>query len=83
MHSPDAMEHAVAEERIFSEFFQNIKSQMRSASIADPQRWDAREKTLRDALQAAKEAVHEALCDDFNTPKVIVALRQLVSAVNK
>ena len=34
-------------------------------------------------LAQARENVHEALCDDFNTPKVIVEINELVSHMNR
>ena len=81
--SEETMEQALIADRIFSEFFQNLKSQIRAASIHAPQRWDAKEKELRNTLMDIENDVHKAFCDDLNTPAVLHSLRRLVTAVNK
>ncbi len=41
------------------------------------------EKFLFERLIKVQESVHEAFCDDFNTPLVIEEIFQLMSLVNK
>ncbi len=44
---------------------------------------DIDEKLVFDRLTQAQEHVHEALCDDFNTSRVIEEIFELISLVNK
>lgn len=47
------------------------------------QRWDTTlDRDLCDKLLSAQNKVHEALCDNFDTPTAVTTLQQLVSDVN-
>lgn len=65
---------------MYKSFFLNVKAALRSA--ADEAKWEEGEAKLARELEACKKAVHDALCDDFDTPAVFKALQGLVNAVN-
>jgi cysteinyl-tRNA synthetase len=76
-YSPAQMESAAAEERLFLEFFDNVKAVLRSLPPTSNQHWAARDRRFAEALSAAKEAVRAALADDFNTPGAMETLAAL------
>eukprot|EP00744_Colponema_vietnamica_P004930 GILI01007292.1.p1 GENE.GILI01007292.1~~GILI01007292.1.p1 ORF type:complete len:695 (-),score=255.22 GILI01007292.1:212-2137(-) len=81
--SDESMEEAAIKERQFAEFFLNVKTTLREAGGDNSeQQWTQREKDLNALLEDKKAAVHQHLCDNFNTPQVIVELGALVSAAN-
>mmetsp|Transcript_2672 Transcript_2672/g.5565 ORF Transcript_2672/g.5565 Transcript_2672/m.5565 type:complete len:648 (-) Transcript_2672:41-1984(-) len=79
-YGDDTMAHACDMETMFKSFFLNVKAALRSS--ADETRWQDVEAKLARDLEACKKAVHDALCDDFDTPQVFKALQGLVNAVN-
>ena len=48
-----------------------------------PQKWNAKDRDLANLLEQQQALVHEALCDNFDTPKAVKELFELVKAVNK
>ena len=82
-YSDGAMEEACAKEKLFDDFFQNVKATLRSQSPDAAERWDAREIALNAALMKAREDVYSSLCDDFDTEGAMSALETLVRAYNK
>lgn len=46
------------------------------------QKWDVQDRALYDLWSAIQKVVHDAFCDNFNTPLVMTKLQELVSAVN-
>jgi len=46
------------------------------------QKWHQREKELHAALQQAQDVVHAALLDNFDTPKALATLFELVKTTN-
>jgi len=83
--SESALEAAVAEVKRFDTFFQNMKTHFRKPeeALRASQRWDSYETDLFRAHQQAAAAVHAALCDNFDTPRAIAALRELIGHTNK
>eukprot|EP00667_Euglena_gracilis_P003432 EG_transcript_3436 len=77
-----ALEEAREEVKRFDLFFQNMKNLGRNAdpSLRAAQGWGAPEKVLYQTYQETVGAVHAALCDNFNTPIAIAALRQLMGS---
>lgn len=57
-YSDGAMEEARAKEKLFVEFFHNVKANLRHVSIQQPQRWDDAEVQLNAQLDAARTSVH-------------------------
>ncbi|CAM9579252.1 unnamed protein product [Scytosiphon promiscuus] len=82
-YGDDAMSGALAAEKIFSEFFHNVKAALRRTTARDPARMKDPELTLMSRLAGAKREVRKTLCDDFDTPGAVGALQELVKAVNK
>ena len=82
-YSEAVMEIVAGVERPFDEFFQNVKVALRSLAVDGRAKWAARELAFAGALEAAKAAVHAALCDDIDTPSALEALRSVVKDCNK
>eukprot|EP01055_Gregarina_sp_Pseudo9_P005958 Gregarina_sp_Pseudo_9__5957@NODE_968_length_2021_cov_13_870838_g908_i0_p1_GENE_NODE_968_length_2021_cov_13_870838_g908_i0NODE_968_length_2021_cov_13_870838_g908_i0_p1_ORF_typecomplete_len650_score166_30tRNAsynt_1e/PF01406_19/5_2e128tRNAsynt_1e/PF01406_19/7_4e02tRNAsynt_1g/PF09334_11/0_0042tRNAsynt_1g/PF09334_11/2_5e05tRNAsynt_1/PF00133_22/2_9tRNAsynt_1/PF00133_22/2_2e08DALR_2/PF09190_11/5_5e08DALR_2/PF09190_11/8_9e03tRNAsynt_1f/PF01921_18/4_4e02tRNAsynt_1f/PF01921_18/0_005tRNAsynt_1d/PF00750_19/ len=70
-----------------------LKSEEGYASAADidfakltglnqPQQWEGLEKDLMKEFEAVQRDVHEALCDNFNTPLAMDKLMALITAIN-
>lgn len=57
-YSDGAMEEARAKEKLFAEFFHNVKATLRQLSIDQSQRWDDAEVQLNTQLDAARTFVH-------------------------
>ena len=77
------MTQAVNIEKIFSEYFHNVKAVLRRLGISGSQHLGTREHALITHLEAAKASVHSALMDDFDTPRAITALLELIRESNK
>ena len=74
---------AVAKEAQFTMFFRNVKALTRNSTIKDTnQAWNEKDFELSETLQKKKEAVREALCDSFDTPRAVNELSNLVVATN-
>eukprot|EP01056_Protomagalhaensia_sp_Gyna25_P000642 Protomagalhaensia_sp_Gyna_25__641@NODE_12_length_8628_cov_38_763069_g8_i0_p1_GENE_NODE_12_length_8628_cov_38_763069_g8_i0NODE_12_length_8628_cov_38_763069_g8_i0_p1_ORF_typecomplete_len640_score156_37tRNAsynt_1e/PF01406_19/1_5e128tRNAsynt_1e/PF01406_19/1_1e02tRNAsynt_1g/PF09334_11/1_8e05tRNAsynt_1g/PF09334_11/4_2e05tRNAsynt_1/PF00133_22/0_24tRNAsynt_1/PF00133_22/4_8e08DALR_2/PF09190_11/4_3e08DALR_2/PF09190_11/1_1e04tRNAsynt_1f/PF01921_18/18tRNAsynt_1f/PF01921_18/0_0016tRNAsynt_1d/PF00750_19/0_71t len=54
----------------------------RLTGLNQPQKWLELEKKLHQEFAAVQRDVHEALCDNFNTPLAMDRLLNLVTAVN-
>lgn len=57
-YSDGAMEEARAKEKLFAEFFHNVKATLRQLTADQPQRWDDAEVQLNAQLDAARTSVH-------------------------
>lgn len=67
----------------FDQFFHNIKAILRQCNIKDTdQAWKKEDRELHELLDDKMQSVHEALCDNFDTPKAINELFILVKATN-
>jgi len=66
----------------YAEFFLNVRAQLRSNPITKTQIWLDKEFELNKVFAEKKEAIHQALCNNFDTPTVISQLEQLISATN-
>lgn len=81
-YGDNTMAHAVERERLFSNFFGNVRVVLRGVPLTRPQSWDDRAKDLEREILRVKTAVDAALRDDFDTPEVMAALADLVKSVN-
>lgn len=81
-YGDNTMSHAIAIEKIFTEFFHNVKAVLREGKITDVQKWDSHARGLQMAIENATTAVDDALKDDFDTPVCMTALADLVKATN-
>jgi cysteinyl-tRNA synthetase len=82
-YGDDTMTQAVSIERIFSEFFHNVKAVLRRLGISGPQHVGALEANLLLVSEATKEGVRAALLDDFDTPRAINHLLELLRESNR
>lgn len=57
-YSDGAMEEARAKEKLFAEFFQNVKAALRTLSSDQTQRWDDEEVRLNSQLDKTRTDVH-------------------------
>jgi cysteinyl-tRNA synthetase len=82
-YGDNTMSNALVLEKTFIEFFHLVKGTLRSSTPLDSLKYGEEEWTLSAALESAKSAVTGALCDDFDTPSAMKALRELIKATNK
>jgi len=81
-YGDSTMSHSLITEKLFVEFFHNVKAVLREGSIINVQRWDESARLLQNTLSDIKARVDAALRDDFDTPASISALSDLVKASN-
>lgn len=82
-YGDSTMTQAISIERIFSEYFHNVKAVLRRLGLKQSQYVGEREGVLMTALEVAKGAVRSALLDDFDTPRAITHLMELMKECNK
>ena len=82
-YGDNTMTESVNIEKIFSEYFHNVKAMLRRLGTDGGQYVGLREKDLLNLLTAAKKAVFDALMDDFDTPVAVSALVTLVRDCNR
>ncbi|KAF5287145.1 hypothetical protein FQR65_LT12331 [Abscondita terminalis] len=85
-YSQNTMECAIQYEKLFNEFFLNVKDITRSITQNTTNntflKWNARELELYQKFSESKVNVHMALCDNIDTRTSLEALRELVTASN-
>jgi len=90
-YSDQTVEDAKSKESLFRNFFGNIKDLLARKAADGRPSWLAMEvglpngdadRNLVRALFQAQQAVHERLCDNFDTPGAMLALCDLVKATN-
>jgi len=83
-YSPEeSFPEAIKKEEQFAEFFKNVKATLRQCNLNDTsQKWVEKDFALDAKLRAKDKAVRAALCDNFDTPKAIHELFELVTATN-
>lgn len=84
-YSDNTMSQAVSIEKIFSEFFHNVKAVLRSlgSTSESPQYVGPQEEAMLEKVESAKAAVRAQLMDDFDTPRAVASLVELVGDCNK
>lgn len=84
-YSAHTMTEAIQTEKIFTEFFHNVKAILRKLHPVSkqPQHVSQLEKDLLRALKTAEDQVYVALADDFDTPRALSILQELIRATNK
>lgn len=79
----NSMPESVEKERQFSEFFKNVKAILRQCDIKTTvQKWNDKDYELNRVFEEKRNGVYEALCDNFDTPKAVELLSQLVNSTN-
>ncbi|CAH1163262.1 unnamed protein product [Phaedon cochleariae] len=87
-YSPNTMEIALQYEKVFSEFFLNVKNITRNKCLSQRttydtfSKWADQEKVLNEQFLLVKEMVHSALCDNIDTRTTLDSLRDLISKSN-
>ena len=78
------MSDACSKERLFKNFFGAVKDLLRGDYLEQPlgYRNPQADRALTLKILATKDAVHAAFCDNFDTPKALLALVDLVREVN-
>lgn len=70
--------------RVFFEFFQNahvfIRDEAKDSNHLE--RYSPKEDAIINKLYATKAGVHDALCDDFDTPTALDLLQEMVRVTN-
>ncbi len=82
-YGDSTMVEAVSIEKIFAEYFHNVKALLRRISSAGVQHVGEPEKVLLEKLEKTKEGVRAALMDDFDTPEAVNQMISLVRESNK
>lgn len=79
------MLQALAFEKIFVEYFHNVKAALRKAGAVSStaQKMSAAEDELLLKLKEAQDSVHAALCDDLDTPRALLVLADLIKTCNR
>ena len=78
-----SMNYAVSIDKIFSEYFHNVKAVLRRLGLDGPQHVGEAEMVLLKSLEEAKGGVRASLLDDFDTPKSVTFLLELVRECNR
>eukprot|EP00124_Ichthyophonus_hoferi_P003447 Ihof_evm8s298 gene=Ihof_evmTU8s298 len=79
-YSENTMTVATHIEKLFNEFFLNVKVAVREATTEH--KYGPAEKGLATKVMEAQNKVHAALCDNIDTPTAMRALRDLVGDCN-
>jgi cysteinyl-tRNA synthetase len=82
-YGDSTMNQALSIEKIFSEFFLNVKATLRRLGVAGTQHVGVREQGIILIVEQTKEAVRTALLDDFDTPTAISILMNLIRELNR
>ncbi|XP_050407955.1 cysteine--tRNA ligase, cytoplasmic [Patella vulgata] len=76
------MEGAIQYEKSVNEFFLTVKDRLRnipSVGVAAFDKWTPEEVELNQKFLEKKSAVHEALCDNIDTPGSMKIIKELIS----
>ena len=81
----DNFSQATNIDKKLSEFFKTLQTHLRDQNdkvMAQKQKPDELEREVTQKLDEVKLKVHTAFCDDFNTPKVLSAIQELMKKTN-
>jgi len=81
-YSKSSMDEAKAVERMFANFFQNVKALIRDQNARVLQSWRPAELELHNLLAETQQKTHIFLSDNFNTKAVIEMFLELVNKTN-
>ena len=82
--SDQTLNEARDKENRINSFFARIDQVGRNFPIAtNPQKWDQFDNQLAEAILAAQEKVHAAMCDNFDTPSAMDAIEKAIASVNQ
>ena len=81
-YTEKAMPEASEKDRQFNEFFLTVKVALRNNTNDKPQFWSKNDFKMYDTLNEYQSKIHKSLCDNLDTPAVIMYLGELVTAAN-
>lgn len=81
-YKESSMTTAIAVETLFSNFLCTAAALLNQAGPAPACPMGTKEIELLDLLGKTRDAVHSALCDNFDTPQVLLRLQELVNRTN-
>eukprot|EP00549_Striatella_unipunctata_P022153 CAMPEP_0118722864 /NCGR_PEP_ID=MMETSP0800-20121206/31666_1 /TAXON_ID=210618 ORGANISM="Striatella unipunctata, Strain CCMP2910" /NCGR_SAMPLE_ID=MMETSP0800 /ASSEMBLY_ACC=CAM_ASM_000638 /LENGTH=588 /DNA_ID=CAMNT_0006631189 /DNA_START=51 /DNA_END=1817 /DNA_ORIENTATION=+ len=82
-YGDNTMSHALVYEKMFVEFFHNVKAFLRDQDVlGSSQKWNDATQKLTIALTKTQNSVDAALRDDFDTPAAMTALVDLLKTTN-
>eukprot|EP01022_Parablepharisma_sp_SALTPOND_P029537 TRINITY_DN738_c0_g1_i1.p1 TRINITY_DN738_c0_g1~~TRINITY_DN738_c0_g1_i1.p1 ORF type:complete len:851 (-),score=40.70 TRINITY_DN738_c0_g1_i1:4257-6809(-) len=81
-YSDQAMPEAVELERQIYEFFLNVKAKTRDPFLDKSQKWDHADRALYEIFNKKSEAIHNSLCDSFDTPTAMRTLFEIITSTN-
>jgi cysteinyl-tRNA synthetase len=81
-YGDNTMSHSVITEKLFAEFFHNMKAVLRQYDMSKSQKWTDQGVQLQTTLSAGMTRVDVALKDDFDTPAAMAVMVDLVKATN-
>jgi cysteinyl-tRNA synthetase len=82
--SDQTLNEARDKESRINSFLARVNQVGRNFPIAtSSQKWDHMDNKLADSIMAAQERVHEALCDNFDTPAAMESIESCIGAVNQ
>jgi cysteinyl-tRNA synthetase len=79
-YSDETMKEAQYHDKLFNEFFQNMKVKLRDLKSTS-EHWTPSDHKLHKSLKQLKSDVHEALSDNFNTPEVVKLIAEFIKSV--
>ncbi|CCW65283.1 unnamed protein product [Phytomonas sp. EM1] len=81
--SDQSLDEAFEKERILRAFFGSVDVVLRGDSWVKPQGADAHDRELLKQWEKTEKGVHEALCNNFDTPTALTLLMSLVAFINR
>jgi cysteinyl-tRNA synthetase len=83
-YSEETMNNAINIEKTFSEFFHNTKAILRKYPNASGNQYlKEKDNNMIEYLEETKIKIHRCILDDFDTPKCINHLMELMKKINK
>jgi cysteinyl-tRNA synthetase len=84
-YSEDGLRQAIDIDKIFMEFFSNIKVELRYLGHIGKttQHLNENDSSLFTIIKKVKKDIHVALSDDFDTPTAMAILKELIREYNK
>lgn len=85
-YSEDAIEIAIRYEKRIHDFLHNVsfyrKEHEENIGMNKSRKWDSDLKEYTLQFLKLKQAIHEAICDDFNTPLVMDHISTIINMIN-
>eukprot|EP01080_Neovahlkampfia_damariscottae_P000663 gene663-8164_t len=79
-YSDETMKEAQYHDKLFNEFFQNMKVKLRDLESKN-EHWNSMDHKIHKSFTLLKKEVHQALIDNFDTPKVVKLMAEFMKSV--